>query len=158
MPLALDCTVPPFYWRHNGRDCVSNHQPYDCLFNRWFRCRSKKTSKLRVTSLCEGNSPGPVNSPHKWPVTQRMFTFDDVIIWMSIKPSSWGIAAPGIGAAITVLRNLQFISSNHAATCSCFHVNRWGVLSIWRGLYGTCPHVNGVPSKIMPFVTQLLFL
>ena len=101
---------------------------------------------------------GPVNSPHKWPVTQRMFTFDDVIMWMSIKPSSWGIAAPGIGAAITVLRNLQFISSNHAATCSCFHVNRWGVLSIWRGPYGTCPHVNGVSSKIMPFVTQLLFL
>ena len=23
---------------------------------------------------------GPVNSPHKWPVTQKMFPFDDVII------------------------------------------------------------------------------
>ena len=23
---------------------------------------------------------GPVNSPHKWPVTRKMFTFDDVII------------------------------------------------------------------------------
>ena len=45
------------HWRHNGRDCVSNHQPYDCLLNRLFRRRSKKTSKLRVTGLCEGNSP-----------------------------------------------------------------------------------------------------
>ena len=25
---------------------------------------------------------GPVNSPHKWPVTQKMFPFDDVIIFL----------------------------------------------------------------------------
>ena len=42
-------------WRHNGRDGVSNHQPHDCLHI--FRRRSKKTSKLRVTGLCAGNSP-----------------------------------------------------------------------------------------------------
>ena len=68
-------------WRHNGPDSVSNHQPHDCLLNRLFRRRSKKTSKLRVTGLCAGNSPGPVNSPHKWPVTRKMFPFDDVIMW-----------------------------------------------------------------------------
>ena len=39
-------------WRHNERDSVSNHQPHDCLLNRLFRRRSKKTSKLRVTGLC----------------------------------------------------------------------------------------------------------
>ena len=43
--------------RHNGRDSVSNHQPHHCLLNRLFRRRSKKTSKLRVTGLCVGNSP-----------------------------------------------------------------------------------------------------
>ena len=68
------------HWRHNGRDCVSNHQPHDCLLSRLFRRRSKKTSKLRVTGPCAGNSPGPVNSPHKWPVTRKMFSFDDVIM------------------------------------------------------------------------------
>ena len=51
----------PFFvtlqWRHNGCDGVSNHQPHDCLINRLFRRRSKKTSKLRVTGLCVGNSP-----------------------------------------------------------------------------------------------------
>ena len=67
-------------WRYNGRDNVSNHQPHDCLLNRLFRRRSKKTSKLRVTGLCTANSPGPVNSPHKWPVTRKMFPFDDVIM------------------------------------------------------------------------------
>ena len=31
-------------------------QPHDCLLNRLFRRKSKKTSKLRVTGLCVGNS------------------------------------------------------------------------------------------------------
>ena len=44
-------------WRHNGRDGVSNHQPHDWLLNRSLRWRPKKTPKLRVTGLCEGNSP-----------------------------------------------------------------------------------------------------
>ena len=64
------CTLQ---WRHNERDGVSNHQGLDCLLNRLFRCRSKKTSKLRVTGLCEGNSP--VNSPHRGPLTRKMFPF-----------------------------------------------------------------------------------
>ena len=65
-------------WRHNGCDSVSNHQPHDCLPNRLFRGRSKKTLKLRVTG--RGIPRGPVNSPHKWPVTRKPFPFDDVII------------------------------------------------------------------------------
>ena len=44
-------------WRHNEHDSVSNHQPHDCLLNRLFGRRSKKTSKLRGTGLCAGNSP-----------------------------------------------------------------------------------------------------
>ena len=69
------------HWRHNDHDGVSNHQPHHWLLNRLYRRRSRKTSKLRVTGLCVGNSPGPVNSPHKGPVTRKMFPFDDVIMW-----------------------------------------------------------------------------
>ena len=69
-------------WRHNGRNSVSNHQPDDCLLNRVFRRRSKKTSKLR------GIHRGPVNSPHKWPVTRKMFPFDDVIMLQDHKQPS----------------------------------------------------------------------
>ena len=50
-------------WRHNGNDGVSNHQPPVCLLNRLFGLRSKKTSKLRVTGLCAGNSPGTGEFP-----------------------------------------------------------------------------------------------
>ena len=66
------------HWRHNDHDGVSNHQPYGCLLNRLFRRKWTKTSKLRVTGLCVGNSPGPVNSPHKGPVPRKMIPFDDV--------------------------------------------------------------------------------
>ena len=66
----------PLQWRHNERDSVSNHQPHDCLLNRLFRRRSKKTSKLRVTGLCEGNSPGTGEFP-----AQMASNAENVSIW-----------------------------------------------------------------------------
>ena len=69
------------HWRHNDHGGVSNHQHHGCLLHRVFGRRSKKTSKLHVTGLCVGNSPGPVNSSHKGPVTRKMFPFDDVIMY-----------------------------------------------------------------------------
>ena len=59
IPLKMSsetCEPFPLPWRHNGHDGVPNHQPYECLLNRLFKHRSKKTSKLRVTGLYEGNS------------------------------------------------------------------------------------------------------
>ena len=63
-------------WRHNGRDSVSNLQPHDCLLNRLFRRRSKKTSKLRVTGLCVENSPGTGEFP-----AQMASNAENVSIW-----------------------------------------------------------------------------
>ena len=64
-------------------DGVSNHQLHDCLLNRLFRRRSKKTSKLRVTGLCEGNSPVTGEFPAQTS-NAEMFPFDDVIMAWSI--------------------------------------------------------------------------
>ena len=75
------CDLFSLRWRHNELDGVSDHQPHGCELNRLFRRWSKKTSKLRVTGLCVGNSPVPVNSPHKGPVTRNMLPFDDVIMY-----------------------------------------------------------------------------
>ena len=63
-------------WRNNWHDRVSNHQPHDCLHNRLFRRRSKKTSKLRVTGLCAGNSPGTGEFP-----AQMASNAENVFIW-----------------------------------------------------------------------------
>ena len=43
----------PLQWCHNGSDGVSNRKPHECVLNRLFRRKSKKTSKLRVIGLNE---------------------------------------------------------------------------------------------------------
>ena len=63
-------------WRHNGCDGFSHHQPYDCLLNRLYTCRSKKTSKLCVAGLCAGNSPVTGEFP-----AQMASNAENVSIW-----------------------------------------------------------------------------
>ena len=53
---------------------------HDCLLNRLFRRRSKKTWKFRVTALCEGNSPVTSEFPAQRASNAEMFPFDDVIM------------------------------------------------------------------------------
>ena len=69
-------TVCPLQWRHNEHDGVSNYQPHDCLLSCLFRRRSKKTSKLRVTGLCAGNSPMTGEFP-----AQKDSNAENVSIW-----------------------------------------------------------------------------
>ena len=63
-------------WRDNDHAGVSNSQPHGCLLNRLFRRKSKKTSKLRVTGLCAGNSPGT----GEFPAQMASYT-ENVSIW-----------------------------------------------------------------------------
>ena len=73
------------YTRHNERDDVSNHRRLDCLHNLLFRRGPKKTSKLRVTGLCEGKSPVTGEFP-----AQRASNAENVSIWWRHHgPSIW---------------------------------------------------------------------
>ena len=72
----LCIVMMPLQWHHNERDGISNHQPRDCLFNRLFRRRSQKTSKLRVTGRCAGKSPVAGEFP-----TQRASNAENVSFW-----------------------------------------------------------------------------
>ena len=68
-------------WRHNGCDSVSNHRPHVCLLYRLFRRRyQRKHQSSASLAFVRGIHRVPVNSPHKWPVTRKMFPFDDVIM------------------------------------------------------------------------------
>ena len=69
-------SIIPLQWRHNGRDYVSRHRRIDCLLHRLFMRISKKTSKLRVTGLGEGNSPVTGEFP-----SQRASNAENVSIW-----------------------------------------------------------------------------
>ena len=71
-------------WRHNDHSGVSNHQSHGCLLNRLFRCKSKKHQSSASLAFVREIHRGPVNFPHKWPVTRKMFPFDDVIMFSRI--------------------------------------------------------------------------
>ena len=72
----------PLQWHHNGLNSVSNHQPHHCLLSRFFFFFSgvdqRKHQSSAPLAFVWGIYRGPVNSPHKWPVTRKMFPFDDV--------------------------------------------------------------------------------
>ena len=75
-------TIFTLQWRHNDGDDVSN-QPHDCLLNRLFRRRSKKHQSSESLAFVRGIHRWLVYSPHKGPVTRKMFPFDDVIMILS---------------------------------------------------------------------------
>ena len=74
--LSWDSRSRTFRWRHNECDGVSNNRRLHCLLNCWFRRRSKKTSKLLVTSLCAGNFPVTGEFP-----AQKASNVENASIW-----------------------------------------------------------------------------
>ena len=93
-------------WRHNERDGVSNHQPHDCL--------QKKTSKLRVTGLCAGNSPVTGEFP-----AQRASYAENVSIWwrhhgMRLLSLSGTLLHPCDIHTVTIPKNLNDLCFKHS--------------------------------------------
>ena len=71
----------PLKWRHNEHDGVSNHQRHECLLNRFFQAQIKKKHQSSASlAFARRIHRGNVNSPHKGPVTRKMFPFNDVIM------------------------------------------------------------------------------
>ena len=63
-------------WYHNELAAVSNHQPHECLFNRFFHAQIKENIKApRHWPLC-GNSPMTSEFP-----AQRASYAENVYIW-----------------------------------------------------------------------------
>ena len=66
---------PTLEWRHKGLDSVSNHQPHDCLLNLYSDADQRKHQSSASMPYVREIHGGPVNSPHKLPVTRKMFPF-----------------------------------------------------------------------------------
>ena len=80
---ALFCLVRTILqWRHNGCDGVSNHAVSRLFTQPFIQALIKEIIKAPCHWPLCGKFTGdrPVNSPHKWPVTRKMFPFDDVSI------------------------------------------------------------------------------
>ena len=129
--------APALLWRHNGRDGVSNHQPRYYLLNCSFRRRSKKTSKLRVTGLCAGNSPVTGEFP-----AQRASNAENVSIWWryhvykwtSYRKISWSLEAARLFVwIIASLEAMVFVGCIIIMSIAQ-KVNRalWTLTNVWR--------------------------
>ena len=122
----------PLRWRHNELDGVSDHQPHDCLLNCLFGRRSKKTSKLCVTGLCAGNSPGTGEFP-----AQRASNAENVSIW-------WRHHAKFYGTVYTliVLSDDHIHRPNHEPMRSAYlwnyFISSMPIRLIWIDLMPTC--------------------
>ena len=85
----------PLQWRHNGSDGFSNHQPRHCLLKRLFGRRWKQISKLRVTGLCVGKSPGTGEF-----TAQMTSNAENVSIWWSHHATDPNLTRVVLGMAI----------------------------------------------------------
>ena len=86
-------------WHHNVHGGVSNHRRLHCLLNCWFRRRSKKTSKLRVTGLYVGNSPVTGELP-----TKRASNAEKCSLWW--RHQSVGVCSSNDGFVVTVISHV----------------------------------------------------
>ena len=128
--LLLCVVVLSLQWRHNARDGVLNHQPHHCLLSRLFVRRSKKTSKLCVTGLCAGNSPGTGEFP-----AQMASNAENVSIWwrhhvpIYLAHANWMIVLallqwhdrPSVSEANTTVN--EYHETMGAPLLTCFNFN-----------------------------------
>ena len=76
---------------------------------------------------------GPVNSPHKWPVTRKMSPFDDVIMAYQYFTTGW-----------TTFAFIHVVWKMHTAVwcfvlfCCCYIINSW------RYMWSIYPHAVGL--------------
>ena len=76
----LQIFIKTLKWHHNECDSVSNPQRLECQLNRLFRRRYKKTSKLRVAGLCDGNSSVTGEFPAPRTSNEETVSIYDVIM------------------------------------------------------------------------------
>ena len=65
----------PLQLRHNEHYGVSNHQPHSTVYSSADQRNHQSSASL---AFVRGIYRRPVTSPHKGPVTRKMFPFDDV--------------------------------------------------------------------------------
>ena len=100
---------PALQWRHNERDGVSNHQRLDCLLTRLLGADQRNHQSSASLAFVKGIHRWPVDSPHKGPVTRKMFPFNDVIM---LRGHGTGIQVmdwyAGYGIVLSVYRLIDY--------------------------------------------------
>ena len=98
----FNCVRPALQWRYDEHDGVSTHQPYDCLPTVYSGADHRRHQSSASLAFVRGIQRW--SSPHKVPVTRKMFPFDDAIMGSGRKSS-----VPKAGALSLTLRELSKI-------------------------------------------------
>ena len=129
---------------------VAYPTPGSPLFTQPFiRAQIKENNQSSASlAFVRGIHQGPVNSPHKWPVTLKMFPFDDVILciifsvqWIRIRNHEW----------------------TEKKTCKCWYIRSWIVIQfpVVRQLHNFLvpqPHGNRDMAKLYANSVRLIWI
>ena len=72
----------PLQWHHNEYNGISNHGCLGCLLNRFSDADQRKHQSSASQAFVRGIHWWLVDSPHKGPVMQKMFPFDNIIMYI----------------------------------------------------------------------------
>ena len=75
----------PLKWRHNEHDGVSNTSITIFYTTVCLGAEQRKHQSSASLVFVRGIHWWPVNSPHKWPVTRKMFPFDDGVMTIVVQ-------------------------------------------------------------------------
>ena len=95
-----------------------------------------------------GNSPGPVNSPHKGPVTRKMFPFDDVIM-------KSGRSSNPQASKNTVLLPKSFLVHQDCLVMFCYHWSNYENKNVQFGSNSSGLFIPTVVIEIFHIIASL---
>ena len=110
------CSTTPSYtnkwiWHHTGviMGAIASQIPSLTIFYSTVYLEAGQRKHQSSASLAFEQAPvrGPVNSPHKWPVTRKMFPFDDVIMVSHF--TSWKDSMPYV--MLSVVLSSRWVSA-----------------------------------------------
>ena len=84
----------------------------------------RKHQSSASLAFVSGIHRGPVNSPHKWPVTRKIFPFDDVIVSLRGSTLQWH-------STNITLSQITGNSIVYSTVCSCTYKRKYHSLRHW---------------------------
>ena len=94
----------------------------------------RKHQSSASLAFVRGIHRGPVNSPHKWPVTRKMIPFDDVIMYMCRNITGTSL-------------ELQWASTHRQFDCLLNWHSKQSMPRITGYLWGETPENNRLPAR-----------
>ena len=110
----------------------------------------RKHQSSASLAFVRGIHRGPVNSPHKWPVTRKMFPFDDVImVWFVV------VYCRSISSILFWIEGIdteRWFVFRYIPDQSFKQTTDWLMKSVDRVLRRRCYYINSYPFSLSVFI------